>query len=156
MHISSDEFELKFSGSGRAERVPSRAELGHFNFRAETELTKSSKILTLIINFTQIFQFCAFTIIITSKSDQIQDHLYKSTSKKRHFLCWTLWFSYSLWNFGSFSANFGFRAEVKKVTSLQLELWFEPARLGLITNFYPQKNIMISLKRLIFNNNCLP
>ena len=33
------EFELKFPGSSRAERVPSQAELGHFNFRAETELT---------------------------------------------------------------------------------------------------------------------
>ena len=38
--------------------------------------------------------------------------------------------------------NFQFRAEVKKVTSraelknLQLELWLEPARLGLITTNY--------------------
>ena len=43
-------------------------------------------------------------------------------------------------NFSSFSVNFQFRVEVKKVTSraeleiLQLELWLEPARLGLITN----------------------
>ena len=42
-------------------------------------------------------------------------------------------------NFSSFLANFQFRAEVKKVTSqaelkiLELELWLEPARLGLIT-----------------------
>ena len=42
--------------------------------------------------------------------------------------------------FSSFSADFQFRAEVKKVTSraelnfLQLELWLEPARLGLITS----------------------
>ena len=41
--------------------------------------------------------------------------------------------------YGSFLVNFQFRAEVKKVTSraelknLQLELWLEPARLGLIT-----------------------
>ena len=41
-----------------------------------------------------------------------------------------------------FSVNFRFQAEVKKVTSraelkiLQLELWLEPARLGLITNTY--------------------
>ena len=41
--IISDEFELKFLGSSRAERVLSRAELGHFNFRAETELTKVAK-----------------------------------------------------------------------------------------------------------------
>ena len=39
--------------------------------------------------------------------------------------------------------NFRFRAEEKKVTSraepkiLQLELWLEPARLGLITTEYP-------------------
>ena len=44
--------------------------------------------------------------------------------------------------FGSFLANFRFRAEVKKVTSraelkiLQLELWLEPARLELITISY--------------------
>jgi hypothetical protein len=44
-------------------------------------------------------------------------------------------------NFSLFLANFQFRAEVKKVTSraeaelkiIQLELWLEPARLGLIT-----------------------
>jgi hypothetical protein len=35
-----DEFELEFSSSSRAMKVPSRAELGHFNFRAETKLTK--------------------------------------------------------------------------------------------------------------------
>ena len=38
--ISSDEPELEFSGSSRARKVPSRAELGHFNFRAETELNQ--------------------------------------------------------------------------------------------------------------------
>ena len=43
-------------------------------------------------------------------------------------------------NFGSFLANLRFRAKGKKVTSraelkiIQLELWLEPARLGLITN----------------------
>ena len=58
---------------------------------------------------------------------------------------WKLWFSYinekkyQNQNFGSFSADFQFRAEGKKVTSraelkvLQLELWLEPARLGLIS-----------------------
>ena len=41
--------------------------------------------------------------------------------------------------FSSFLADFGFRAEVKKITSwaelkiIQLELGLEPARLGLIT-----------------------
>ena len=46
---SSDEPELEFSGSSRAIKVPNRAELGHFNFRAENELTiptiKKSQIL---------------------------------------------------------------------------------------------------------------
>ena len=37
---NSDEPELEFSGSSRAMKVPSRAELGHFNFRAETELNR--------------------------------------------------------------------------------------------------------------------
>ena len=35
--IYRDEFELEFSGSSKPE-VPSQAELGHFNFQAETEL----------------------------------------------------------------------------------------------------------------------
>ena len=38
---ASDEFELEFFQLelSRAMKVPSQAELGHFNFRAETELT---------------------------------------------------------------------------------------------------------------------
>ena len=41
--VGRDEFELEFSGSSEPElwrfrAKPSRAELGHFNFRAETEL----------------------------------------------------------------------------------------------------------------------
>ena len=49
------------------------------------------------------------------------------------------------------SANFRFRAESKKVTSraelkiLQLELWLEPARLGLITNDYALHNVWCQL-----------
>ena len=45
-------------------------------------------------------------------------------------------------NFQLVSANFRFRAEWKKVMSraelkiFQLELWLEPARLGLITSTY--------------------
>jgi hypothetical protein len=35
--FTSDEFELEFFGSSRAIKVPSKAELGHFNFQAETE-----------------------------------------------------------------------------------------------------------------------
>ena len=39
MVFSSDEFELKFPELIRAKLERFRAELGHFNFRAETELT---------------------------------------------------------------------------------------------------------------------
>ena len=63
---------------------------------------------------------------------------------------WKLWFSYIIekknqnQNFGSFSADFWFRAEGKKVISraelkiLQLEVWLQPARLELITSTYPK------------------
>ena len=37
-------------------------------------------------------------------------------------------------NFGSFSPDFSFQAEWKKPKNMQLELWLEPARLGLITS----------------------
>jgi hypothetical protein len=57
---------------------PRQAELGHFNFRAETELTKEAIFLTLIKNVIQIFQFCACTIMITTNSYQFYDHLYIS------------------------------------------------------------------------------
>ena len=53
----SDESELEYSGSSRAVKVPSRAELGHSNFRAETELTIWKQIF-------QISQFC-FCIMIS-------------------------------------------------------------------------------------------
>jgi hypothetical protein len=39
---SSDEFELKFSKLSLAKLKGFQAELGHFNFRAETELTKEA------------------------------------------------------------------------------------------------------------------
>ena len=47
--VSRDEFELEFSGSSKPKLWSFRAEPGHFNFRAETELTiptiKKSQIL---------------------------------------------------------------------------------------------------------------
>ena len=46
-----DEFELEFSGSSEPELWRFRAELGHFNFRAETELT----ILTIFVSKNLIF-----------------------------------------------------------------------------------------------------
>ena len=59
--------------------------------------------------------------------------------------CWKVWLSYINKNskinknFGSFLADFRFRAEGKKVTS-RAELWLEPAWLGLITNNYIATN----------------
>ena len=44
---ASDEFELKIPELSRVEKVPSRAKLGHFNFRAEAKLT----ICTMINSF---------------------------------------------------------------------------------------------------------
>ena len=64
-------------------------------------------------------------------------------------------------NFSSFSANFQFRAEVKKVTSraelkiLQLELWLEPARLGLITNISPRRESDVKAIQPVPGNNTL-
>ena len=64
----SDEFELEFPKLNQAELKGFRAELGHFNFRAETELTIcmsiSSKRLVLLKNYNQISQFCASSIMI--------------------------------------------------------------------------------------------
>ena len=42
-------FELEFSGSSRAMKLPSWAELGYFNFQAETELTNNMYVKTLQI-----------------------------------------------------------------------------------------------------------
>ena len=60
-------------------------------------------------------------------------------------------------NFGSFSADFRFQAEPKKVTSraelkiFQLELWLQPARLGLITRLFCQHNCSDLLKEGFFS-----
>ena len=82
--------------------------------------------------------------------------IYMNLCKTKGILgSWKQWFSYinekknqnqkskiknQNQNFGSFAANFWIWAEGKKVTSraelkiLQLELWLEPARLGLISS----------------------
>ena len=52
---------------------PSQAELGHFNFQAETEL-KFFK--ALIKNYNQISKFSTSIMIITN-SNQLYDHLYE-------------------------------------------------------------------------------
>ena len=52
---------------------PSQAELGHFNFRAETEL-KFFK--ALIKNYDQISNFSTSVMIITN-ANQLHDHLYE-------------------------------------------------------------------------------
>ena len=51
--LLSDEPELEFSGSSQAMKVPSRAELGHFNFRAETELTSDSMYVKKSQNYIE-------------------------------------------------------------------------------------------------------
>ena len=85
--------------------------------------------------------------MIITNSNQLHYHLYEFMEDK---MCFRKLKSMILQhkkkkkkgNFGSFSADFRFRAEKKKVTSraelkiLQLELWLEPARLGLIIKSY--------------------
>ena len=53
MVMNSDEPELEFSGSSRAELWRFRAELGHFNFRAETELTSDSMYVKKLQNYIE-------------------------------------------------------------------------------------------------------
>ena len=64
--------------------------------------------------------------------------------------------------FSDFRAEFFFRADGEKATSraelkiLQLELWLEPARLGLITNYHNEVKIalnffFIHLTKFFFN-----
>ena len=63
--------ELEFSGSSRAELWSFRAELGHFNFRAETELTIRQNIAILFSQFFPqviIIRFCLHIY-------QFRDHL---------------------------------------------------------------------------------
>ena len=55
------------------ESEPSRAELGHFNFRAENELKIFS---SLIKNYNQISQFYTNIMIITN-SNQLHKHIYE-------------------------------------------------------------------------------
>ena len=62
----SDEFELEFSGS-------SRAELGHFNFRAETELT----ILTICMSKNSKFLTYFPILLLYHDSNQFHDHLFE-------------------------------------------------------------------------------
>ena len=81
--------------------------------------------------------------------------IFMNLCKKKGILgSWKLWFSYTNEilrrnkNFGSFLARFqpifnfelkGKRSRAEPMKILQLELWLEPARLGLITTIqYPQ------------------
>ena len=69
---SSYKFLVRVSPSYKSSE-PSRAELGHFNFRAETELKFS---LALIKNYIKISKFSTSIMIITN-SNQMYDHLYE-------------------------------------------------------------------------------
>jgi hypothetical protein len=69
-----DEFEQEFSGSSEPELWRFRAEQSRAGALQFPSWNRADKILTLIINFIKNLQFCAFMIIITFNSDQIQDH----------------------------------------------------------------------------------
>ena len=58
-----------------------QTELGHFNFRAETEL---KFFQALIKNYNQISQFSTSIMIITN-SNQLHDHLYEFMEDKMCF-----------------------------------------------------------------------
>ena len=81
---SSDEFELEFSGSSEPVLWRFRAELsraGHFNFRAETELT----ILTICMSKNSKF-FTYFPILLLyHDSNQFHDHLFEFMQHKGCF-----------------------------------------------------------------------
>ena len=69
---SSWNFPARASSSYEVSEL-SRAELGHFNFRAETEL---KFFQALIKNYNQISKFSTSIMIITN-SNQLHDHLYE-------------------------------------------------------------------------------
>ena len=64
IRVGSDEPELEFSGSSRAMKVPSRAELGHLNFRAEKNFFS---------HFSQVFNYQILLVYRVPK--QFCDHL---------------------------------------------------------------------------------
>ena len=121
--LSRDEFELEFSGSSEPElsmKVPSWAEPSWGTsifelkpswifFKNSNQISKFSTSIMIIIN----------CMIICMKIYNIKGALGS----------WKLWFRYFIekknqnQNFGSFSANFWFRAEGKKVTSRAEPSW---------------------------------
>ena len=119
-------------------KVPSRAKLGHFNFQAETELTICASLSSKFFRFSNFasvtwFESISWWSIIHLNFCSIKVHNFVI------FQCFSEQVYYKK-NLGLFLLNFQFRAEVEKVTSrtelknLQLELWLEPALLGLITS----------------------
>ena len=117
---------------------PSRAKLGHFNFQAETELTICASLSSKFFRFSNFasvtwFESISWWSIIHLNFCSIKVHNFVI------FQCFSEQVYYKK-NLGLFLLNFQFRAEVEKVTSrtelknLQLELWLEPALLGLITS----------------------
>ena len=173
---TSDEPELEFSGSSRAEpwrfrAEPSRAELGHFNFRAESEPNqkvpglKESKSPGNFLSsgdfpaplFTPFF----LSDFLLATKDIIFNHVHSEfraispICKKRRVERKSLVFC----PFSSLNREIPelegighepSRAELKIV---QLEPWLEPARLGLITTDKPCPQLQPSLLQMV---SCFP
>ena len=116
-------------------------------FSLKCEICLRSLILQqhFLKNCNQISKFSTGIMIITNSKKCMIIYM-KVCDTKGVLGSWKLWFSFLIekksqnQNFGSFSEDFLFRAEGKKVTSraklkiLQLELWLESARLGLTIN----------------------
>ena len=66
-----DEFELEFFGSSEPELWKFQAKLGHFNFRAETELT----ILTICMSKNSKFLTYLPILLLYHDSNQLHAHL---------------------------------------------------------------------------------
>ena len=71
MIVISDEPKLEYSGSSRATKVPSRAELGHFDFRAESELTKYRNFFFPSFSPSLYYQI----LLVYHDSNQFNDNL---------------------------------------------------------------------------------
>ena len=120
-------------------KVPSRAELGHFNFRAENEL-----------DFFLIYSFFSSIFFSLSHFKKKQYYLQQNRVKMILFLLkmTNFWGEKRKLEQKSYISNFRaekkVRAEGKRSRAepkiLQLELWLEPARLGLITTIQTWMN----------------
>ena len=123
-------------------KATSRAELGIFDFRAETELDFFYCIAFLAQN---TYFSLAFTNFWTRKSVILSKKVsYATIRTKNREVFWkskenkekNTIFQFSSWNFFSELKEKGHEPSRAKLKILQLELWLKPARLGLITSVY--------------------